>query len=223
MLCSLQVLIQFNMQLYVVEGAVGSGKSYFVRHLRHHFKSDASIVFIDEPVEMFENWKGFKPLSILEDKPTQANMIQLHIIRTLATFYKNTFLTLDPSIKHVICDRYVSSSEIFTRTLFERGLISHLDKAVLLETLKDYIEPLPKPNGIIYLNRSPRYCIDNIKARGRNGEQSFCDTAYVSSLINNYDSYISSIKNEAKILITESKDQNKMIEEFKNFIYTPKD
>ena len=44
-----------------------------------------------------------------------------------------------------------------------RKLISSFDKEVLLTTLEDYLTPLPKPDGIIYLKRSAKYCCEKVE------------------------------------------------------------
>ena len=73
------------------------------------------------------------------------------------------FSTLDPMITTVICDRFITSSEVFINTLYDRKLISSFDKEVLLTTLEDYLTPLPKPDGIIYLKRSAKYCCEKVE------------------------------------------------------------
>ena len=94
-------------------------------------------------------------------------MVQLFFIRSLRHYYAKIFANLDPKIETVICDRYLTSAEVFINTLLDQSLITTFDREVLLETLKDYVAPLPKPDGVIYLKRTPEYCVDKIKERNR--------------------------------------------------------
>ena len=81
-------------KLYIIEGAINASKSSLIHRLKLRYKLKPSIAFIDEPVHLFENWRDFTPLSILEQNPVESGMIQLHLIRSLFHYYAN----LDPSI-----------------------------------------------------------------------------------------------------------------------------
>ena len=86
-------------KLFVLEGSISAGKSSLIQRLKVSYKFKPSILFIDEPVHLFETWKEFAPLSILEQNPVESGMIQLHLIRSLFHYYAN----LDPSISGTTC------------------------------------------------------------------------------------------------------------------------
>ena len=71
-------------------------------------------------------------------------MVKLFFIRSLHHYYEKVFSILDPKVEIIICDRYITSAEVFINTLCEQELITEFDKEVLKETLKDYLAMLPK-------------------------------------------------------------------------------
>ena len=85
---------------------------------------------------------------------------------------------------------YFQSSGIFIDTLYKCEYITDFDKAVLHETLKDYMSDLPAVSGVFYLDRPIDWCINNIQKRGRVGEQNICVTHYLSCLRQAYESYL---------------------------------
>ena len=126
----------------------------------------------------------------MENNPiTHSKMTQLHIIRVLASFYREQFQPYK-DYDVIICDRYMQSASIFINTLFRCGFITNFDRDVLTATLKDYEFLLPKADYTVYLKRDVKWCMEHIQIRSRMGEMELCNETYITALIGEYEKYM---------------------------------
>ena len=164
-----------SLTLYKLEGGIGSGKSTALTYIKQNFPKKTDIYFLSEPLEILENYKGHKPLRLLSEiKENCAGMIQLFIMKTLFNYYRLVFEII-PDNAIVIMDRYLDSCLIFNQVLFETNKINSFEKDLLIDICSSYLEKLPKVSKIIYLQRSPEYCLQNITKRGRDYEKWLLD------------------------------------------------
>ena len=55
-----------NLTIVSIEGNIGSGKSTLLANLREHYRDDANIVFLKEPVDEWEKITDEKGITIIE-------------------------------------------------------------------------------------------------------------------------------------------------------------
>ena len=126
-----------------------------------------------EPIELWENIKDNKNISILErfyeDQDKYAFTFQ---IMALATRIKKirTIIENNPNMKVLICERSLEADyNIFAKMLYKSGKIKDIDYQVYLELYNIYKNDYPL-DGVIYINTSPNVCYERIKKRSRDGE-----------------------------------------------------
>lgn len=175
-------------RLIVIEGVIGSGKTTCLNFLKTAFKERTDIEFVDEPVELYQSFCGFKPLDLLEVDPFKnAVAVQIHIIHVLYEFYKNKLCNLSKDIKLIVCDRYLTSAVVFIDTLFVCNYITSFDKAVLAKVVSSLAQDLLTVDAVLYLDRSVTLCRDRICQRARSGEVTFAtNLTYLRSLDRSY-------------------------------------
>lgn len=204
--------------LVVIEGNIGSGKSYLLEHLRSSSVNTSKILFVDEPVQLFENYNGHKPLKLLEEDPQhEATAVQLHIICTLRKYYNSIFkknFTTETEI--IICDRYFVSALIFIETLYRCEYISHFAKTVLEAEVKEHLPMFPKVTGVFFLDTPVELCINRIQSRARPGETRLVDWKYLKYI---EEAYAKLQKNKVADWCTSSSTEiNVLIAEITSFI-----
>ena len=50
-----------TVKVVILEDCISSGKSTFIEYLQEH-NTNSKTIFLPEPMHLFENWCGFKPL-----------------------------------------------------------------------------------------------------------------------------------------------------------------
>ena len=155
----------------MVDGVIGSGKSTTVDVSEKKIRTLPSalsrkIAFVREPVDQFLNWMGHEPLALTEQDPIKhSKMTQIHIIRTLASVYREE-LAKYGDYDLIVCDRYMNSVRMFTDNLLEMGYITPFDREVILAVLLDYEALLQPLNHTVYLRRSPSGACSTWTLRG---------------------------------------------------------
>ena len=205
--------------LIILDSPIGGGKSSSINALKAYIEEKETtsfkIAYVAEPVLDFLKWKTYTPLALMESNPTEnAKIVQLHIIRTLAAFYRDQF-ELYKGYDIIICDRYMQSTYIFIYTLFECGFITEFEQEVLLATLKDYEMSLPKADSTIYLKRDTAWCLDHIQLRSRDGELKLCTEKYIGVLVKQYEKYMFSKEN---VHVVNSTDLNEITKSLFQFV-----
>lgn len=145
----------------LVEGNIGCGKSTLLRHLAENLDYR---VFL-EPLEKWQNFKGYNALAECNRKPFENSLaFQMLVGHTL--FEREQLAT---NGKVVVLERSLfSSRNVFARYALERNYINSFQHACLINFLDDRIHRSSfKPNLISYLHASPGVLHDRIKFRGR--------------------------------------------------------
>lgn len=160
---------------YSFEGNIGAGKSYFLNKIAD------CVPTIPEPVE---EWTRIKidDKNILEcfyeDMGKYAMSFQL---TTLITRFEKFAASRD---ENVIVERSLKSDqEIFARYFFDKQIIDGIQWAAYKYLNKFLSDQLP-PFEYFFIPTSPAQCLENIKKRGRGGEQNIG-----LDLLQEYDDY----------------------------------
>ena len=206
-----------SLTIYTLEGLVGAGKSYALNYISQNLPKKTSVYFLSEPLEILENYKGHKPLKLLSDQNENCEgLIQLLFIKSLYNYYRLIFERI-PENSVIITDRYLDSCLLFTEVLFQTKKINSFEKELLTDICSSYLEKLPKITKVIYLQRSPEYCLKNIASRGRNYEKWLLksNNQYIYQLYEIYENNLAKCCSD-KVFINTSTDLSTIMNEIIN-------
>ena len=167
--------IQNIPKLISIEGNIGAGKTTFVQQLKKHFHNNNEIIFITEPVDIWENIKDSQNISILEkfyNNPKQyAFSFQVMAYVTRLNLITKAIVD-NPQCKIIITERSLDADKnVFAKMLYDDGLIDEINYKIYLQFYNSYKEKYYS-NGIIYINAEPATCDERINKRNRTGEES---------------------------------------------------
>ena len=186
-----------------IEGNIGAGKSTLLSALKDKYKNDTTILFAKEPLEDFSNavlhGNKYNPLKDFYQTPLRfAFSTQLWIIDC----YKKQLdelarMTTDSNI--IIMDRGIYSTNVFTRSLYDRGHITQFERDYLLDKTRELVRHyfgVSKyakfgVDKLYYLDAPFVTCMDRIKRRNRQEERPIKNTSILlHSLDEHYTHYI---------------------------------
>jgi len=160
--------------IFSIEGNIGSGKSTIVQHIKHMLQDDASFVFLQEPVDIWETIKDEEGVSILTNfyksqKKFAFPFQMMAYISRLAILRKTI---KDNPGKHIICERSVyTDRNVFAKMLHEDNKITLINFTIYNMWFDEFLEDI-KIDKFIYIRASPLVCCNRINKRNRPGEES---------------------------------------------------
>ena len=161
----------FYPNIFSVEGNIGSGKSTIVEFMKNNTKLD-NIVFLREPVDLWENIKDKNGESILSK--FYANTKKYSFSFQMMAYISRLALLRDTVRKHpnkiIVTERCVSTDKnVFAQMLYDDGNIEEVDYKIYLQWFEEFIHDFPI-TAYIYVYTPPEVCSERIRKRNRNGE-----------------------------------------------------
>ena len=158
--------------IYTIEGNIGSGKSTFVEILKIYYKNNDNMVFLQEPVNIWQSIKDDNNKSILEmfyeDQKKYAFSFQMMAYISRVAMLKEC-MKKNPG-KTIICERSVlTDKNVFAKMLYDSGNIESVNYQIYLKWFNEFIDELPI-NGIIYVKAEPEVSHERVIKRSRKGE-----------------------------------------------------
>tara|TARA_B110000285_G_C15134845_1_gene626126 strand:- start:941 stop:1714 length:774 start_codon:yes stop_codon:yes gene_type:complete len=156
-----------------IEGNIGAGKTTIVQELHKRFQHKKNIIFVKEPVDIWETITDNDGETILKKfyaEPSKyAFQFQVMALTTRLSLIRDTIRN-NPTCDMLICERSVDADkEIFAKMLHDDGLITDLDYKIYClmayEHAKDF-----NVAGHIYINSDADVCFNRIHKRSREGE-----------------------------------------------------
>lgn len=197
-----------------IEGLIASGKSTFLDILR---SKCPDFLIIEEPVNLFQNYKTHNPLNELSRSPFAT---QCHIMRTLKNYYE---ALIEDISQHeiVIMERFYDSPLIFADALLENGNITFFEFELFVDMFDEIMKTIEFPiiDGVFYLPISPDECFKRMLIRNRPEEKDFVTHTYLENLERSFDSYFK--KNREIVLwstVYDTTEPDDMVSELKDFI-----
>lgn len=190
-----------NDKYVIIDGLIGSGKTTIGPSLVQYFnKLGVDAVFIHEPVE---EWKSSGKLKeFYDDIPGKA--FEFHMY-TLKTIFDNTVRVMNKN-KHntvFVCERSIFSVKyIFFENLKELGFITPRQEYEFNEKFKEYSLFLPTPSLFIWLDTPISTCMERIKKRNRENEESKITEEYQVSLWKKHEAFFELIKKEYDVIVS---------------------
>jgi deoxyadenosine/deoxycytidine kinase len=187
--------------LISIDGNIGAGKSTFLRHLKDKYPDWH---FVDEPVDSWTKFKNNQDESLLEvfykDRHrwsyTFQNCALLTRVRAITKAIKEwqAECKLNPEkAKHnvFITERCVETDyNVFAKMLHDDGSLDKLEWDLYRQWYRYLIQSSGvEVEGIIYVNCSPKKCLERISVRAREGE-SVIPLEYLTNLHNYHKNWI---------------------------------
>ena len=189
--------------LISIEGNIGAGKSTIIDNLKDHMKGNTDIMFLKEPVDIWET---------IKDTNTDENILQkfyndstkyafsfqvMAYITRLSTI--RTAIRENPDCKVIICERSLDADKnIFAKMLYEDNKIEDINYQIYLHFYNEYKNDY-KLDGIVYINADADVCYDRTVKRSRNGESSIT-TEYLQKCKDYYDDWLFTNNKDTDIL-----------------------
>jgi deoxyadenosine/deoxycytidine kinase len=189
--------------LISVEGNIGAGKSTIIDHLKDHMKGNTDIMFLKEPVDIWETIKDTKTdENILQKFYNDSNkyafsfQVMAYVTR-LSTI--RTAIRENPDCKVIICERSLDADKnIFAKMLYEDNKIEEINYQIYLHFYNEYVRDY-KLDGIVYINADADVCYQRTVKRSRNGESSITQE-YLQKCKDYYDEWLFTNNKDTDIL-----------------------
>tara|TARA_B110000037_G_scaffold198219_1_gene236955 strand:+ start:4710 stop:5423 length:714 start_codon:yes stop_codon:yes gene_type:complete len=160
--------------IFTIEGNIGSGKSTLVKKLKKSFDNidDIKIIFLQEPVSVWENIKDKNGKNIIEKYyenqkkyafsfQMMAYISRIHQIKEVLKTNKNVIIISERSI--------FTDKEIFAKMLYDDNKIEEIEYNIYLKWFDEFVKDIPI-SGIIYVKTNPEICEKRVIKRNRKGE-----------------------------------------------------
>ena len=209
--------------LLSIEGNIGSGKSKLLELLKHLYKDNENVIFIDEPVSEWETVKA-NDQNIIElfYQNKERYSFPFQILAYITRLRKLLDALENNPDKTIICERSIYTDKyVFAKMLYQQDYINEIEWQSYnywFDTFKDKT----KLDTIIYIQTDPSKCYDRIKKRNRSGESDIpldylehCHNLHQKWLENNETENI--INFNGNIELTENNTED-YIKELKNYL-----
>ncbi len=197
------------MKIISIEGNIGSGKSTFFRFLENYYKDDPKIIFLDEPVSLWESIKDTDGENILSKfyKDQTKYSFQFQIMAYITRLSLLRKISKEKDII-VITERCLYSDYyIFAKMLYDQNKMTEIEYQIYMKWFYEFEEEF-KVYRMFYISVNPDLCFERIKQRSRGGEDSIsldyleqCDR-YHEEMINIMSKKISCLTIHANMHIT---------------------
>lgn len=177
-----------------IEGNIGGGKSTLLKKMREKYSNNQLIVFVDEPVDEWENITDKNGTTMLElfykDPTKHAFAFQMMAFISRLSKLKEAVEKNPNAI--IITERSLHTDKmVFAEMLRDSNDISREHHQIYLKWFEMFAKDYPV-SKIIYVNTPPKICYERISLRSRNGESNIpldylekCH-AYHNNMINKY-------------------------------------
>lgn len=155
--------------MYILEGNIGVGKSTFLKLLDHHCPE---ITVIQEPQD---NWASHEHgQSLLENfyKDPRRWAYTLETLAMVARVKDHSFHQSNPDLNRVMERSVYSGHYCFAQNDYDSGYLNDLEWEVYSRWVDFLVhKSCTPPKGFIYLRAEPESCLDRVKKRNRQGEE----------------------------------------------------
>jgi len=177
-------------KIIIIEGVIAAGKSHTLKNI-----AESTVLKIPEPVEKYRTFSHFNPLALIYQCPKENSACaQLFIIDCLEKTIVRSCIEfqIQEEKNVIITERFLTSVNIFTKTMMETGVISDFSAAYVKQKLDECLSRVSKLcqiEKIIFLDTEIDVCMNRWLARERREEMSFNEAQmrnYMEILRKNY-------------------------------------
>lgn len=158
-----------------IEGNIGAGKTTFVENLKEKLQHDNEIIFITEPVNIWESIKDNNDKTILEKFYSEPNKyafsFQIMAYVTRLNLLSKAIVD-NPQCKLIITERSLDADRnVFAQMLYDDNMIEDINFKIYLQFYQTYKTKF-NTNGTIFISADHDICKKRIDKRNRIGEDS---------------------------------------------------
>jgi deoxycitidine kinase/deoxyguanosine kinase len=168
-----------------IEGNIGSGKSTLFEKLKIHFANNKNIIFVREPVDIWESIRDENGTTILEkfyqDQIKYSFSFQIMAYISRINLLKET-IKQNPGVTIITERSLYTDKMVFAKMLYDTHKIEYINYQIYLNLFDTFKNDF-NVNNIIYIKTDPDICCNRILKRARNGENNIsldylqlCDT-----------------------------------------------
>jgi len=168
-----------------IEGNIGSGKSTLFEKLKIHFANNKNIIFVREPVDIWERIQDENGTTILEkfyqDQIKYSFSFQIMAYISRINLLKET-IKEHPGVTIITERSLYTDKMVFAKMLYDTHKIEYINYQIYLNLFDTFKNDFNVDN-IIYIKTDPDVCYNRILKRARNGENNIsldylqlCDT-----------------------------------------------
>ena len=157
-----------------IEGNIGSGKSTILEKLQDFMKDNNRIIFLKEPVDIWESIKDTNTgenilQKFYKDQDKYAFPFQVMACASRLSMIRNTIKNCT-EIDIIICERSLAADKhIFAKMLYDDGKIDDVSYQIYNKFYNMFEEEF-KLDGIVYIDADAEICSERINKRSRAGE-----------------------------------------------------
>jgi len=168
-----------------IEGNIGSGKSTLFEKLKIYFANNKNIIFVREPVDIWESIQDENGTTILEkfyqDQIKYSFSFQIMAYISRINLLKET-IKQHPGVTIITERSLYTDKMVFAKMLYDTHKIEYINYQIYLNLFDTFKNDFNVDN-IIYIKTEPDICYNRILKRARNGENNIsldylqlCDT-----------------------------------------------
>jgi deoxyadenosine/deoxycytidine kinase len=188
--------MSLNFKIISIEGNIGSGKSTLLENLKTHYKDNANIIFLREPVDDWAQIKDANGNNMLQifyadqEKYSfafqmMAYISRLAILRDAVRINQNQKIIIITE-RSLYTDKYV-----FAKMLYDQGKIEDVNFQIYNKWFNEFANDYPI-NDVIYVNTKPTNCYNRVHKRARPGEE-IIPLSYLSDCHNYHETFLKGI------------------------------
>jgi len=194
--------------IYSIEGNIGSGKSTLVNMLKIEQENNKNIVFMDEPVCIWESIKDKEGTNIIEKfyGNTQKYAFSFQMMAYISRISMLKDIIKKHPGKTIICERSVyTDKNVFAKMLYDCGDIEDVNYQIYMKWFDEFVNDL-NINGLIYVRAEPETSYKRVVKRNRKGET--IPLEYLQKCHNYHDTWIYNEK-DVNIIILDANDDKR--------------
>jgi len=190
-----------------IEGNIGSGKSTLFQELQNYYKNNPNVVFLQEPVELWEQIKDDNNETMLtkfyNNQEKYSFAFQIMAFNTRCKILKNAINAIKTTNQEketiIITERCLYTDKcVFAKMLANRGDMEDVMYQIYLNMFNDFNEYTT--NKIVYICTNPEECLRRIKKRQRQGEDKISQE-YLNTCHYYHEEYIYDNKINKEIIV----------------------
>jgi len=158
--------------IYSIDGNIGSGKSRLICELQKNKAFGKNIVFIQEPVQIWNKIKDGEGRTIIENfyKNKLKWAFSFQIMAYISRLVQLKKIIRENPKSILITERCTYTDRfVFAKMLYNDGMINDIDMKIYLMWFDEFMKDIPI-KGFIYVKTNPQKCFERVKKRNRKGE-----------------------------------------------------
>jgi deoxycitidine kinase/deoxyguanosine kinase len=158
-----------------IEGNIGSGKTTIIENLETHLELDQSILFLREPLDVWESVKdpvtGENILQKFYANPDKyAFAFQVMAYATRLSMVREAIKSGCGNYRAIVLERSLAADKrIFAKMLYDDGKIDDICYQIYEKFYKEFSDEVGL-DGIVYIDADAEVCKQRVEKRSRQGE-----------------------------------------------------